>query len=166
LNFKCKIHTIPILTIYVSSVRLRLKKLEIRNIMTVKSRGENQRECRRMELNSLKDRAIHGGDNLLFWNVLIFSWLLNSYPYFQACTEVHSFWAVATQGDLQSTSRGLDPWVKCKINMIPILMHQMRILSTRVSLVMLRPHILEIRNVMTVLWLSKIHFTVGVLTDN
>jgi hypothetical protein len=34
------------------------------------------------------------------------------------------YWAVETLGDLQPTSRGLDPVVKCKIHMIPMLMHQ------------------------------------------
>jgi hypothetical protein len=48
LVFKCKIHTIPVLmhlmripTTYVSLVILRPKNLEIRNVVTVKTRGKN-----------------------------------------------------------------------------------------------------------------------------
>jgi hypothetical protein len=43
---------------------------------------------------------------------LLFSRQLNSYSYFKANTEVLNRWAVKTLGDLQSTSRGLDPGVK------------------------------------------------------
>jgi hypothetical protein len=53
LAFKCKIHTMPILmhqmrisTTYVSSVILRPKNLEIRNVIAVKVQGKKpQTEC-------------------------------------------------------------------------------------------------------------------------
>jgi hypothetical protein len=61
--------------------------------------------------------------------------------------EVLSYWAVETLGDLQSTSRGLDPGVKCKTNTIPILMHQMHISTNQVSSVILRQKKLEIRKI-------------------
>jgi hypothetical protein len=43
---------------------------------------------------------------------LLFSRQFYSYSYFEASNEVLSYWAVETLGDLQSTSRGLDPGVK------------------------------------------------------
>jgi hypothetical protein len=45
--------------IYISSVMLRSKKLEIRNVMTVKTLKE-------MEPNPSKDRAMHEGENPSF----------------------------------------------------------------------------------------------------
>jgi hypothetical protein len=43
-----------------------------------------------MEPNPSKDRAMYEGDNPSFWNQcnVIVSWQLDSYPYFQASTEV------------------------------------------------------------------------------
>jgi hypothetical protein len=72
-----------------------------------------------------------------------------SYSYFQASTEVLSYWAAETLIALHSISRAMTQWpnVKC---MIPILMDEMRISTAYVSLVMLRPKKLEIRNIMTV----------------
>jgi hypothetical protein len=48
-------------------------------------------------------------------------------PIFKQVLKYFSYWAVETLGDLQSTSRDLDPGVKCKTDTIPILMHQVRI---------------------------------------
>jgi hypothetical protein len=75
---------------------------------------------------------------------------------FQANTEVLSYWAVKTLEDLQFTSRGLDPGVKCKMHAIPILMHQMRISVAYISSVMVRSKSLDIRNIMTVKTLIKV----------
>jgi hypothetical protein len=71
-SFASKIHTIPILlhqisisTTFVSSMILRRKKLEIRNVGTVKTRWKNQTDCCEMELNPSKDISsyMHEGDN-------------------------------------------------------------------------------------------------------
>jgi hypothetical protein len=51
---------------------------------------------------------MHEGDNPSFWDEfinLLFSWQIF------LSTEVRTDWAVETLGDLQSTSRGLDPGV-------------------------------------------------------
>jgi hypothetical protein len=67
-SFKCKTNTLPILmhqmrisTTQVSSVMLRLKKLEIRNKMwkLKEPLDENQTECHEIEPNLSKDRAMH-----------------------------------------------------------------------------------------------------------
>jgi hypothetical protein len=68
----------------------------------------------------------------------------------QNAIKVLSYWAVETLGDLQSTSRGLDPVVKCKFNRIPILMHQMRILDNLYLFSDAQSDKIELRNVMTV----------------
>jgi hypothetical protein len=44
-----------------------------------------------------------------------------------------------TLGDLQSTGRDLDPWVKCENHTISILMHHMHISTIKISSVMLKP---------------------------
>jgi hypothetical protein len=61
-------HQMRISIIYISSVMLRPKKIEIRNVMTVKipKKKKTKIECREMEPNPLKDRAIHEGDNPSF----------------------------------------------------------------------------------------------------
>ena len=65
---KCEIHSIPILThhirissTYVSSVMLSPNNLEIRNVVTVKTRTPPQK-CREMELITSNYRAMHGRD--------------------------------------------------------------------------------------------------------
>jgi hypothetical protein len=70
--FKCKTNTIPILmrqmrilTNQVSSVVLRPKKLEIRNIVKTVSRKKHIL-CHEIEENPSKDSAMHEGDNPLF----------------------------------------------------------------------------------------------------
>jgi hypothetical protein len=50
-------------------------------------------------------------------------------------SEVLGYWAVETLGDLQSTSRCQDLWLKCKTNTLPILMHQMRTSCLSVMLI-------------------------------
>jgi hypothetical protein len=57
---------------------------------------------------------MHEGDNS-FWDELkknLFPLQFKSYSDIYASTEVLSHWAVETLGDLQSTSRGLDPGFK------------------------------------------------------
>jgi hypothetical protein len=56
-------HQMRISTTCVSSVMLRPKKLEIRNVMTVKIPKQTQKECREMESNPSKDRSMHDGNN-------------------------------------------------------------------------------------------------------
>jgi hypothetical protein len=61
----------------------------------------------------------------------MFSWQLNSYSYFKQLPKYLCIYLVVeTLGDLQYTSRGLDPGVIFKIYTIPILMHKMRISIT------------------------------------
>jgi hypothetical protein len=53
----------------------------------LKTRKKPQTECREIEPNPSKDRAMHERDIPSFWNEFIkfiFSGLLNSYPHFQA----------------------------------------------------------------------------------
>jgi hypothetical protein len=50
---------------------------------------------------------MHDGNNPSFLDEQIYS-----YSYLSVSREVHIYWAVETLGDLQSTSRGLGPWVK------------------------------------------------------
>jgi hypothetical protein len=59
-------HQMRISIIYISSVMLRPKKLEIRNVMTVKILKRPKIECREMEPNPSKDRAMHEGNNPSF----------------------------------------------------------------------------------------------------
>jgi hypothetical protein len=69
-----------------------------------------------IEPNPSKNRAICLREIILRFEMnlqnLLFSRQFNSYWYFKASSEVLSNWAVETLGDLQSTSRGLNPGVK------------------------------------------------------
>jgi hypothetical protein len=47
---------------------LRLKKLEIRNVMTVKIPKRTKIGCCETEPNPSNDRALHEGDNPSFYN--------------------------------------------------------------------------------------------------
>jgi hypothetical protein len=49
---------------------------------------------------------------LRFEKFTFFLTVLYIFVFFLASTEVFSYWTVKTLGDLQSTSRGLDPGVK------------------------------------------------------
>jgi hypothetical protein len=51
-----------ILIIYISSVMLRLNKMEVRNVMAVKTLETKTKSCE-MGPKPLKDRAIREGDN-------------------------------------------------------------------------------------------------------
>jgi hypothetical protein len=66
-------HQMRISTTDISSVMIWAKSLEIRNAMTVKIRKKTQTECREMEPNTSKDRAMYEGDNPSFlkWNYKI-----------------------------------------------------------------------------------------------
>jgi hypothetical protein len=130
---------------------LRPKNLDIQNVMTVTP--QTQIECREVEPNPSKDKTICKREISfvlkLVYNVCLWGFFLTVLKIhiriYHASTEVLSYWPVETIGDLLSTSRGLDRDVKFKIYAIPILMHQMRISTTCVSSVILRPKI----------WISK-----------
>jgi hypothetical protein len=79
------------------------------------------------------------------YQIPFFSWQNYSYPYFK---QIPKYFATelkrpsGTDSPLADTStQGLN----CKTNTIPILMHQMRISTTKVYSVVLRPIKLEIR---------------------
>jgi hypothetical protein len=66
-----------------------------------------------MEPNPSNDEDMHEGDIFSFWNELIIvSWPFNFYQYFQASTDIFSYWAVENIGDLQSTGKGLEQGIK------------------------------------------------------
>jgi hypothetical protein len=58
-------HHMPISTTFVFTVMLMLKNLKIRNFMTVNTKTQicTKTECREMEPNSVRDRAMYDGDN-------------------------------------------------------------------------------------------------------
>jgi hypothetical protein len=57
--------------IYISSVMQRSKKLEIRNTVTVKIPKGLNIECRKIESNPSKERAMHVGDTTSFQDEFI-----------------------------------------------------------------------------------------------
>jgi hypothetical protein len=83
-----------------------------------KSRKKKQKQivCHEFEPNPSKDRAMHGGDNPSFWDEFIIYFYKKGHTFFliflSISTEVRTYWAGETLGDLQSTSRGLDPGVR------------------------------------------------------
>jgi hypothetical protein len=79
-----------------------------------------------MAPNPSKDKDMHKGDNPSVLNELIKFYFFLTVKY-SSKSEVLSYWFIETLGDLQSTRRGIDPGVKCKIYTIPIFMHQMHI---------------------------------------
>jgi hypothetical protein len=110
--------------------------------------------CREMDTNPSKDTAMLVWDDPLILNEFMkLFFFLDSWIHIHICKQlqkVHSNWAAETLGDLQSTSRGFDAGVKCKMHTISILMHQIHNSTNYVSLVMLRLTNLKILNVMAV----------------
>jgi hypothetical protein len=56
----------------------------------------------------------YAGVSCAVWPCPIFSWQLNSYPCFQASTEVFSYWAAQILEDLHFTAIDREPDVQCK----------------------------------------------------
>jgi hypothetical protein len=81
-------HQMYISTIYVTSVMLRPKNMEIRNVMTIKIHKKTKQ--RAVKWSQIRGRIeLCMGDIILCFemnlNDLIFFLKLNSYPYIQAC---------------------------------------------------------------------------------
>jgi hypothetical protein len=74
---------------------------------------------------------------------LIFFWQFNSYLDFKTSTEELSNWTIETLGDNSPPAEASTQGLKCKTNMLTVLMHQMSISTTQISSVMLRSKKLE-----------------------
>jgi hypothetical protein len=110
-------HQMHMSIIYFSSVMVRPKQLEIRNVMTVKiPKTPKKTAVRRSQICRRKRDIILRFEinsyNLICSGKLKFKFVLSSKHKYRTL----SYCAVETFGDLQSTSRRLNPVVKSKIH--------------------------------------------------
>jgi hypothetical protein len=87
--------------------------------------------CHEIEPNLLKARALHDGDNPLFWEEFIkFCYFLDCFFYIRIFKQAPKYLATGLyrpSGTYSPPAEASTQGLKWKTNTIPILMHQMRI---------------------------------------
>jgi hypothetical protein len=114
---------------------------------------ENQTECHQIEPNPSRDKGMRDGDNPSFWEEFT-NYFLDSSVHIRILKQVPKYLATGLwrpSGTNSPPAEASTKGLKCKTNTLAILMHQILILTTQVSSVMLRWKKLEIwkKNVKT-----------------